>query len=216
MCVFKDVQEKAHRELDQVVGVDRMPDWTDETRLPYVDAIVRESLRWRTVTILGGIPHAPIHDDVFGGYTIPSGTWIAGNMWSMHRNPKDFPDPDRFYPERFLEEKQPFPNKKGHSAFGWGRRQCSGQPLAEQGLFLTMARFLWAFEIRPGLDEKGNEEELDIFAFSESENMRPLPFKARFIPRSKHREEMILREAVTAREELRPFDGVSSVKAPLD
>jgi len=47
---------------------------------------------------------------------------------------------------------RPHPSKKGHNAFGWGRRQCSGQPYAEQGLFITLARMLWAFNIRPGLD----------------------------------------------------------------
>ncbi|RDL41436.1 Uncharacterized protein BP5553_01415 [Venustampulla echinocandica] len=214
MCIFKDVQRKAREELDRVVGSDRMPDWSDESRLPYIQAIVSESLRWRTVTILGGIPHAPIQDDVYENYLIPKGTWIAGNVWSIHRNPKDFPDPDVFRPERFLDEARPFPSKKGHSAFGWGRRQCSGQPLAEQGLFLTMARLLWAFEIKPALDENGNEEQLDVFAFGTSENMRPLPFKARFLPRSDQHRDIVLRDGAEAREALRPFDGKSGVQMP--
>jgi cytochrome P450 len=153
MCAFPAVQQRAFAEISSVVQPgDRMPDWGDEENLPYCRALVSECLRWRTVTILGGIPHAPIQDDVYKGYTIPKGTWIAGNMWSIHRNPRDFPDPDQLRPERFLDERRPFPNKKGHSAFGWGRRQCSGQPLAEQGLFLTFARLLWAFEMRPALD----------------------------------------------------------------
>lgn len=60
MCVFKDKQKKAQEELDRVVGRDRSPDWSDEASLPYVNALANEVLRWRTVTILGGIPHAPI------------------------------------------------------------------------------------------------------------------------------------------------------------
>lgn len=60
MCVFPDTQKKAQEELDRVVGRDRSPDWSDEASLPYVKALVNEVLRWRTVTILGGIPHAPI------------------------------------------------------------------------------------------------------------------------------------------------------------
>ena len=159
MCAFPDVQRKAQAEIDAVVGgrdgdaSSRMPDWIDEAALPYIRACVDESLRWRTVTILGGIPHAPSQDDVYGDYHIPQGTWITGNLWAIHRDPKEFPEPDVFKPERFLDpDRPPFPTKKGHSAFGWGRRQCSGQPLAEQGLFLTFARLLWAFDIRPGLD----------------------------------------------------------------
>lgn len=60
MCVFRDVQQRAQEEIDSVVGQERSPDWSDETSLPYVKALVSEVLRWRTVTILGGIPHAPI------------------------------------------------------------------------------------------------------------------------------------------------------------
>ncbi|CAO2650482.1 Nn.00g017740.m01.CDS01 [Neocucurbitaria sp. VM-36] len=212
MCVFQDVQIKAQEEIDQVIGHDRSPDWADEEKLPFVRALVNEVLRWRTVTILGGIPHAPIQDDVYRGYFIPKDTSITGNLWAIHRNPRDFPEPDVFRPERFLNGlERPYPNKKGHNAFGWGRRQCSGQPLAEQGLFISIARLLWAFKILPGVDDKGNKVKLDIFAYTESENMRPEPFKARFIPRSEMIAQLISSEAKVAREELREYDGETNV-----
>lgn len=154
MCVFPDKLKKAQQELDEVVGQERVPDWSDESSLPYVKAVVSETLRWRSVTILGGIPHAPIQDDVFRGYLIPKGTPITGNVWAIHRHPRDFPEPDEFRPERYYKGlERPYPNKQGHNAFGWGRRQCSGQPLAEQGLFLSIATLIWAFDFKPGLDE---------------------------------------------------------------
>ncbi|KIX01994.1 uncharacterized protein Z518_07933 [Rhinocladiella mackenziei CBS 650.93] len=208
MCVFPEAQRNAQKELDRVVGPDRVPDWSDENLLPYVKAVVSEVLRWRTVTILGGIPHAPIQDDEYRGYFIPKGTAITGNVWAIHRNPRDFPEPDKFRPERYYGGlERPYPNKQGHNAFGWGRRQCSGQPLAEQGLFLTIATLLWAFDIKPGLDKNGNEVSLDIFAYTKSENMRPEPFKARFLPRSREIEQIIREEATRARKELTVFDG---------
>ena len=74
MCVFPEKMKKAQEELDQVVGRDRVPDWSDEANLSYIKAVISETLRWRTVTILGGIPHAPIQDDEFRGYLIPKGT----------------------------------------------------------------------------------------------------------------------------------------------
>jgi cytochrome P450 len=154
MCEFPEAQKKAQKEMDRVIGPERMPDWSDEASLPYVSALVSEVLRWRSVTTLGGIPHTPIQDDEYKGYFIPKGTAITGNLWGIHRNPRDYPDPDVFRPERFyLGLERPHPSKKGHNAFGWGRRQCSGQPLAEQGLFITIARMLWSFNIQPGLDE---------------------------------------------------------------
>lgn len=156
MCVFPEVQRKAQEELDRVVGRERSPNWEDdEHSLPYIAALRTEVLRWRTVAILGGIPHAPIQDDEYRGYLIPKGTPIHGNVWAIHRNAREYPAPDSFRPERFLDGlERPYPNKQGHNAFGWGRRVCSGQPLAEQGLFMTFARLLWAFDIQPGADDK--------------------------------------------------------------
>ncbi len=153
LCVFQEAQQTAQEEIDRVVGQGRFPDWDDMEKLPYCQALFKETLRWRSATILGGIPHAPSQDDYYRGYLFPAGIYVAGNLWAIHRNPKDFPDPDVFKPERYLEGNQlPYPNAKGHNAFGWGRRSCSGQPLAEQGLSMLIVKMLWAFELRPGLD----------------------------------------------------------------
>ncbi|KAH8801472.1 cytochrome P450 [Xylogone sp. PMI_703] len=216
MCVFTDVQKKAHEELDRVVGRDRSPNWTDfdDKSLPYISAIVKETLRWRSVAILGGLPHAPIRDDMYKGYLIPEGTSVTGNLWGIHRDPKYFPQPDLFEPGRFFEDHplhRPYPIRQGYNTFGWGRRVCSGQPLAEQGLFAVLARMLWAFDLKPGLDENGKEVKLDIFAYSNTENMRALPFKARFLPRTPGIRELVIKEAEKAREELRIYDGESSL-----
>ncbi|KAJ9622956.1 hypothetical protein H2204_011300 [Knufia peltigerae] len=97
-------QKKAYDELDEVIGHDRSPDWSDEACLPYIDPIIKETLRWRSVTIPGGIPHAPIQDDIYNGYRIPAGTNITANLWTIHRHSREFPDPDKFEPESgFLE-----------------------------------------------------------------------------------------------------------------
>lgn len=155
MCLFPEVQANAHKELDAVVGLDRSPQWSDEAKLKYIRATVQETLRWRPVFPLGGPQHSPIQDDVFKGYQIPRGTPILGNLWAINRNPREYPEPLKFMPERFIGElRAPFPNKKGHNVFGWGRRVCSGEPLAQQSLFFTAACLLWAFEMRPGLDER--------------------------------------------------------------
>lgn len=104
--------------------------------------------------LVGGIPHAPLRDDEYRGYRIPRGTQITCNVWAIHRHPREFPEPDVVVPERYLGGlKFEYPNSRGHNAFGWGRRQCSGQPLAEQSLFMVVARLLWAFRVEPGLDE---------------------------------------------------------------
>lgn len=89
--------------------------------------------------------------------------------WAIHHNDREFPEPDRFNPDRFLKESayaRPFPNDKGYMTFGWGRRVCSGQGLAEQGTFISIARLLWAFRIEKARDESGREIPVDIFAYT--------------------------------------------------
>jgi cytochrome P450 len=50
--------------------------------------------------------------------------------------------------------------------FGWGRRVCAGQALAEQGTFISVARLLWAFNIQKAIDEAGKEIPVDIFSYT--------------------------------------------------
>lgn len=64
-CAFPEVLAKAWEELDRVVGPHRSPSFDDEANLPYVKAFVKEVLRWRSVAIIGGQPHAPVKDDYY-------------------------------------------------------------------------------------------------------------------------------------------------------
>lgn len=73
---FPDAIRTAQKEIDKVVGYDRSPDWADERHLPYCKALIKEVLRWRSVAILGGLPHAPTRDDTYRGYLIPANTSI--------------------------------------------------------------------------------------------------------------------------------------------
>jgi cytochrome P450 len=73
---FPDAIRMAQKEIDSVVGYDRSPDWSDERQLVYCKALIKEVLRWRSVAILGGLPHAPTRDDTYRGYLIPENTSI--------------------------------------------------------------------------------------------------------------------------------------------
>ena len=91
MILFPEVQEKAHAEIDSVVGKDRLPTFDDRDALPYIEAIICETLRWNPPIPLGwpssravlsppphmsrtGIPHATTADDVYESFHIPKGT----------------------------------------------------------------------------------------------------------------------------------------------
>ncbi|KEQ81134.1 cytochrome P450 [Aureobasidium pullulans EXF-150] len=209
-CAFPETLPAAWEELDRVVGPDRSPSWEDEPHLPYVKAFVKEVFRWRSVAIIGGQPHSPTEDDQWNGYLIPKNSWVQGNTWAIHHNEREFPEPDRFNPGRFLSDgsdSRPFPNDKGYMTFGWGRRVCSGQGLAEQGTFISIARLLWAFRIQKAKDETGQDIPVDIFAYTNGLNMRPEPFNCSITPRSETIRETIVAEGKHALAELSVYDG---------
>jgi hypothetical protein len=73
---FPEAMRPAKDEIDRVVGSSRSPDFGDEGELVYTRALIKEVLRWRSVAILGGLPHAPTRDDTYRGYLIPANTSI--------------------------------------------------------------------------------------------------------------------------------------------
>ena len=80
VSLHPEVLRKAHAELDAVVGPHRLPDFGDRDSLPYINAIIKESLRWHSALPIG-LPHANVTDDEFRGYFIPAGTILIANTW---------------------------------------------------------------------------------------------------------------------------------------
>ena len=56
MVLYPDVQKCAQAEIDSVIGRDRLPTFEDRESLPYIDAVLRETLRWEPVVPLGNVP----------------------------------------------------------------------------------------------------------------------------------------------------------------
>lgn len=80
MSVFPNVQKKAQEEIDRVVGPNRLPTYADRENLPYINAMVKEVLRWHPVAPMG-LPHTSTEDDECEGYLIPKGSMLFGNVW---------------------------------------------------------------------------------------------------------------------------------------
>lgn len=78
--LFPDVVSTAQKELDDVIGCDRMPTFEDEENLPYIRAMVKETLRWWPIT-KSGMPHSVTEDDWYDGYFIPKGSVVVLNWW---------------------------------------------------------------------------------------------------------------------------------------
>ncbi|KAI0794213.1 cytochrome P450 [Fomes fomentarius] len=163
MALYPEVQKKAQQQLDSVITHGRLPEFSDLQALPYIRAIVKELLRWHSVTPIG-VPHRAIADDVYNGFLIPAGSIITTNLWAMSRDPETYPDPDEFRPERFLDEHGQLDLKctidPASFAFGWGRRICPGRHFAEASMFILCASVLFAFDIKPPVDENGHPVEI--------------------------------------------------------
>ncbi len=80
MTLYPAAQKKAQAELDDVVGTERLPEFSDRLSLPYVNALVKELLRWHSGTPLG-LPHRVVADDEYNGSLIPGGATVFVNLW---------------------------------------------------------------------------------------------------------------------------------------
>lgn len=189
--LYPSVMKRAQEELDSVVGSDRLPSFSDKASLQFIDAIVKEVLRWRPVSA-GGIPHAVTQDDEYMGYKIPKGATVIGNHWAISLDDAVYDDPTTFNPQRWIEHPDlPL------VAFGFGRRQCTGQHIARNSLFINIARLLWAFDISHAFEDINGvkvKHQIDPFAFTQGFNSRPSPFKASFKARSAQAAEVVRRE----------------------
>lgn len=86
MAKFPEVQLKAQRELDTVIGRHQLPSFKDRENLPYINALVKEVLRWHPVVPMN-VAHASSQDDVCEGYLIPKGSSILANIWCVLTHP---------------------------------------------------------------------------------------------------------------------------------
>ena len=167
MIANQDIQKRAQDQLDAVVGRSRPPTFADAPNLPYIQAMVKEALRWRPALPLG-LPHSTTEDDWYEGMFIPKGTLCLANLWQCNLDPTFYGDDAmNFNPERFLDEQgrlTPGPAETrddGHSTYGFGRRACTGKHAANDSLFISMATVLWAMKLERLRDENGKEAPLD-------------------------------------------------------
>ncbi|XP_008782811.2 cytochrome P450 CYP73A100-like [Phoenix dactylifera] len=167
------VQEKLRREIADVLEGDAVTE-SNLQRLPYLQAVVRETLRLHTpIPLL--VPHMNLEEAKLGGCTIPEGSKVVVNAWWLANNPAWWDNPEEFRPERFLEEETAVDAVVGGKVdfrflpFGVGRRSCPGIILALPILGLILGKLVANFEMRPppgmekiDVSEKGGQFSLHI------------------------------------------------------
>ncbi|KAJ4835148.1 hypothetical protein Tsubulata_033457, partial [Turnera subulata] len=162
-----EIFDKATEELDRVIGKERWVEEKDIVNLPYVDAIIKETMRLHNVSPLL-VPRLAREDVQIAGYDIPKGTRVMVNVWTIGRDPKLWDKPEEFIPERFIGKKVELQGQNIELIpFGAGQRICVGHPFGLKVIQSNVANLLHGFKWK--LPSGMKKEELDmeeVFALS--------------------------------------------------
>ncbi len=144
-----DVEARFHAEVDAALG-GKLPTADDLPTLPYTRMVLAESMRlYPPAWILGRRALGPFEA---GGFEIPARSIVLASQYVTHRDPRWFPDPDRFDPERFSPQRQAERPRFSYFPFGGGPRVCIGEQFAwmEGVILLATIAQRWRLRLLPG------------------------------------------------------------------
>lgn len=162
-----EIFRKATEELDRVIGKNRWVEEKDIQNLPYIEAIVKETMRMHPVAPML-VPRLAREDCQVNGYDIPKGARVLVNTWTIGRDPKLWDRPAEFDPDRFMDREI---NVKGQDfellPFGSGRRMCPGYSLGLKVIQTSLANLLHGFKWELTDNMKGENLNMEeIFGLS--------------------------------------------------
>ncbi|KAK4944566.1 hypothetical protein LTR10_016000 [Elasticomyces elasticus] len=180
MVLYPEVQKKAQAEIDDIVGDERLPTWSDYAN-QWVD-----------------------------GKFLPKGTVLFVNVWGLHHDEAKFPDSHTFDPDHYkgrtlsaaeYANSADYENRD-HYGFGNGRRLCPGIHLADRNLWHAITKLLWAFNVEPKTDPKTGKPIVPDASvetgYREGLTMCPYEFPAKITIRSETRRQVILKDLAEA------------------
>ncbi|KAK7024048.1 O-methylsterigmatocystin oxidoreductase [Favolaschia claudopus] len=176
MMMNPGIQSRAQAEVDGFFETEkRLPSLHDQAALPYLGSIIKEVLRWAPPAPLG-LFHCTSRADVYKDMYIPAKTTVIPNIYAMMHDESIYPDPFVFNPERHMgSNPQPDPRE---CAFGFGRRVCAGQNLAETTLWIQFALSLLTVNISKAVDQDGKTIEPEIaFTTAIVSHVKPFPYQ---------------------------------------
>lgn len=184
-----DIARTLHAELDGVMHDNKtIPDISVLDRLPFLNSVIKESLRLHCPAPAMLDRVVPAMDDTYGpfellGCTIPPGTTIATQAWSVHRSASVFFSPETYLPQRWLDaDDAQFVEMNAHMMpFGWGIRICVGQHVAMQTARFAIATIARNFDITAPLAETNDRtmEPRDAFVLFPAAGRCKLIFHSR-------------------------------------
>ena len=150
---YPQIQAEIQKQIDEVVGENRLPQLEDSPNLPLVNAFIRETLRVGN-TADATLPHYTLQDTTLCGYRIPKDTMVIVDLGAVHMDSQGWDNPREFNPHRHLDANGSVVAKQDHFlAFSAGRRVCVGEPLAKLELFLFLSIMLHQYSFIPAEGE---------------------------------------------------------------
>ncbi|KZV55695.1 hypothetical protein F511_16561 [Dorcoceras hygrometricum] len=141
-----DAMTKVRQEIRRVVGKKPLVDENDIQMLPYLKAVIKESMRLYPIAPLM-VPKETSERCFIDGYEIQPKTTVNFNVWAIGRGPQYWENPDEFLRDRFLNSPIDYKGKDfGCIPFGFGRRGCPGMSLDVAIVELALANLLYAFD----------------------------------------------------------------------
>ncbi|KAF1750008.1 hypothetical protein GCK72_016553 [Caenorhabditis remanei] len=151
MMKYPEIQDKVRKQIFDVVGMSRLPSMSDKPNMPYTQAVIHEIQRHSSMIPLLA-SHTNIEDIVLKGQTIPSGTRVFAQLWSILKRDSIFEETDKFNPDRYLLQDGETMNKgvlERTIPFSIGKRSCVGEGLARLELFLIFSAMMQQYEFVP-------------------------------------------------------------------
>lgn len=131
-----EVEARLHRELDRALE-GRPPSVSDLPALPFLEQVINESMRlYPPAWVIG---RQAIEDVQIGGVTFPKDAGVLMSQWVMHHDPRYYPEPEQFNPDRWAYSSTPKIPQYAYFPFGGGPRLCIGRPFALQEAALVLA-----------------------------------------------------------------------------
>jgi cytochrome P450 len=154
------VMKKVQKELEDVVGLERMVEESDLDSLEYLDMVLKETFRLHPIAPLL-LPHEATEDCTINGFHIPHKSRVMINVWAIGRDPSAWNDAEKFFPERFVGSNIDVRGRDFQLIpFGSGRRGCPGMQLGLTVVRLVVAQLVHCFDWE--LPNKMQPNELDM------------------------------------------------------
>ncbi|XP_067011526.2 cytochrome P450 4C1 [Anabrus simplex] len=160
--MFPKHQDEIYQELKEVFDDDwdRPVTPQDLKQFKYLDRFIKEAMR--VVPVVTLIPREVEEEVKLSTCTLPAGCVAVVGTYVVHRDPRFFPDPERFDPERFLPERSKGRHPYSYIPFGAGPRMCVGFKYAEMQMATTVATVLKSYRVLPTTSYESLLQELEL------------------------------------------------------